>query len=97
MTLSMFFKIFIFLYFIFLLILIKILSTSDYEWMIEDKSIESLCQLPLGGRYITEPILVIAPCIIFLFLEKKKSVRYTYISITITYITWSFFLRFNWC
>ncbi|HGM9831295.1 TPA: DUF2645 family protein [Proteus mirabilis] len=64
---------FIFLYFIFLLILINILSISDYEWMIGEGDIDNLCQLPLNGRYVIEPILILIPCITLLFLEKIKS------------------------
>ncbi|MGG4610781.1 DUF2645 family protein [Providencia sp. Me31A] len=86
-----------FLYFIFLLLLINILSTSDYEWMVGDGDVDNLCQLPLGGRYITEPILVLTPCILLFFFERNKKLRWFYILIVIIYITWSFFLRFTFC
>lgn len=66
---------FIFLYFIFLLILINILSISDYEWMIGEGDIDNLCQLPLNGRYVIEPILILIPCILLLFLEKNKKTK----------------------
>ncbi|HEJ9409402.1 TPA: YjeO family protein [Proteus mirabilis] len=88
---------FIFLYFIFLLILINILSISDYEWMIGEGDIDNLCQLPLNGRYIIEPILILTPCILLLFLEKNKKLRWGYVTITVIYIIWSFYLRFNFC
>lgn len=86
---------FIFLYFIFLLILINILSISDYEWMIGEG--DNLCQLPLNGRYVIEPILILIPCILLLFLEKNKKLRWGYVTITVMYIIWSFYLRFNFC
>lgn len=88
---------FIFLYFIFLLILINILSISDYEWMIGEDDIDNLCQLPLNGRYVIEPILILIPCITLLFLEKNKKLRWGYVTITVMYIIWSFYLRFNFC
>ncbi len=71
---------FIFLYFIFLLILINILSISDYEWMIGEGDIDNLCQLPLNGRYVIEPILILIPCILLLFLEKNKKLRWGYVT-----------------
>ncbi|HEJ9508084.1 TPA: YjeO family protein [Proteus mirabilis] len=88
---------FIFLYFIFLLILINILSISDYEWMIGEGDIDNLCQLPLNGRDVIEPILILIPCILLLFLEKNKKLRWGYVTITVMYIIWSFYLRFNFC
>ncbi|HIE0968885.1 TPA: DUF2645 family protein [Proteus mirabilis] len=88
---------FIFLYFIFLLILINILSISDYEWMIGEGDIDNLCQLLLNGRYVIEPILILIPCILLLFLEKNKKLRWGYVTITVIYIIWSFYLRFNFC
>ena len=88
---------FIFLYFIFLLILINILSISDYEWMIGEGDIDNLCQLQLNGRYVIEPILILIPCILLLFLEKNKKLRWGYVTITVMYIIWSFYLRFNFC
>ncbi|HCZ8410181.1 TPA: YjeO family protein [Proteus mirabilis] len=88
---------FIFLYFIFLLILINILSISDYEWMIGEGDINNLCQLPLNDRYVIEPILILIPCILLLFLEKNKKLRWGYVTITVMYIIWSFYLRFNFC
>ncbi|WP_099076016.1 DUF2645 family protein [Proteus alimentorum] len=90
-------KIVVFLYFIFLLLLIKILSISDYEWMVGDSDVENLCQLPLGGRYVIEPILILIPSTLFLFFERNKKVRWGYMLIVIIYMTWSFFLRFTFC
>lgn len=91
------FKIIVFIYFTFLLILINILSISDYEWMIGDGDINNLCQLPLGGRYVIEPILILIPCVLFLLFEKNRKVMFGYMLVIITYAIWSFFLRFNFC
>ncbi|MBI6530648.1 YjeO family protein [Proteus vulgaris] len=90
-------KLFFFLYLIFLLILIRIFSISDYEWMLDSGDIKQLCQLPLDGRYIIEPILVLIPCICLLLCERKQKLKYTYIAITLAYLYWSFFLRFSGC
>lgn len=90
-------RIFVFLYFIFLLALVSVLSISDYEWMVGSGDVDNLCQLPLGGRYIIEPILILIPCTLLLFLERNKKVRWGYILIVIIYIIWSFFLRFTLC
>lgn len=90
-------KIFSFIYFVFLLFLIKILSISDYEWMVGKGDIKNLCQLPLGGRYTIEPILVLIPGVLMLLLNKNKKIKYVYIAITGMYLFGSFFLRFNWC
>nr|WP_237585155.1 DUF2645 family protein [Proteus sp. G2626] len=81
-------KIFFFLYFIFLLILIRILSSLNYEWMLGDGDIKQLDQLPLGGRYIIEPILVLIPYILLSLYERKQKLRYSY---TVIALNWSFF------
>ncbi|MEX5485100.1 YjeO family protein [Proteus mirabilis] len=61
-----------FFVFYFLLALVNIFSISDYEWMVGSGDIDNLCQLPLGGRYIIEPILILIPCTLLLFFRKKQ-------------------------
>ncbi|HEJ9541288.1 TPA: DUF2645 family protein [Proteus mirabilis] len=48
-------------------------------------------------KYATEPILILTPCILLLFLGKNKKLRWGYVTITVIYIIWSFYLRFNFC
>ncbi|MBW5405713.1 DUF2645 family protein [Morganella morganii] len=90
-------KILLFLYLVFLFFTITILSVSDYEWMVGEGEIQTLCQIPSGGRYTTEPVLIIIPLLCLLFFIKNKKVRYLCISGMILYMIWSFFLRFNLC
>ncbi|MBS7784499.1 DUF2645 family protein, partial [Providencia thailandensis] len=53
--------------------------------------------LPMGGRYTLEPMLVILPLLVPLFIIRNKKIRYLCILIAGFYIYWSFFLRFNLC
>lgn len=86
-----------FIYCIFLFFLIKIFSADKYEWLVDSGVFNNLCQLPVGGRLTTEPIIVLIPCFLILFLLKNKMIRYTYMLIVLIYLLWSFYLRFNWC
>ncbi|EOE0524758.1 DUF2645 family protein [Providencia stuartii] len=87
----------IIIYMFFLCMMITVFSISDYEWMIGESEITNLCQLPMGGRYTLEPMLVILPLLVPLFIIRNKKIRYLCILIAGFYIYWSFFLRFNLC
>lgn len=83
-------------YSIFCVFLIYFLSTIEYEWMIDDVEIKSLCEVPEGdgdGFFF----FIIFPLFIPFFFIKKNKIRIITLFIIVLYHIWRFSIRFHVC
>lgn len=76
--------------------LIYAFSTIEYEWMIDDMEIKSLCEVPKGdgdGFFF----FIIFPLFIPFFFVKKNKIRIITLFIIVLYYIWRFLIRFHTC
>ncbi|WP_052210250.1 DUF2645 family protein [Dickeya fangzhongdai] len=84
------------LYVVILFFFINLFTTGEYEWMIGDGSISSICELPMEDGYFFHAIIPLAMFIPFLFLRKSKA-NIAILFISVLYYAWRSFLRFYVC
>ncbi|MEH2921920.1 DUF2645 family protein [Samsonia erythrinae] len=76
--------------------LIHTFSTIEYEWMLDDMTIKSLCDVPKGDgdRFF---FFIIFLLFIPFFFVKKNKIRTITLFVIALYYAWRFLIRFHTC